>query len=259
MNRIIQADRVTVETLVQGYPGKTVCHGGLGWSTVALIRFTGHNVLLDVGSFGMRHTIRQHLAQRGLSVEDITDVVLSHSHYDHSVNWCTFPRARIHISGVELDWATQQPVGQTIVPEFYMRELAACPRLVRAEPGKQVVHGLTAHATPGHTPGHMVYVLETERFDVVFTGDAAKNRAELLCRRAGLTMDAAQSTDSIDQIWALWRRRANSVLVPGHDVPMVIHNGEPRYIWEREGGILAMFEDSIEQTRLFDLTATGVS
>ena len=27
----------SVDILVQGYPGKTVCHGGLGWSTVATI------------------------------------------------------------------------------------------------------------------------------------------------------------------------------------------------------------------------------
>lgn len=257
MNRVVQAGGASIETLVQGYPGKTVCHGGLGWSTVALIRLDRHKVLIDVGSFGMRHTILQHLARRSLTAEDITDVVLSHSHYDHSVNWCTFPEARIHISGVELDWATRQPVGKTIVPEFYMRELAACPRLARVRDGDEILPGLTAHATPGHTPGHLVFLLETDKFDVVFTGDAAKNRAEMLCRRAGLTMDAAQSTASIDHIWELWQRRPNSILVPGHDVPMVLRKGRPEYIWEREGGILAMFEDTIEQTRLFDLTGTA--
>ena len=27
-----------LDVLVQGYPGKSVCHGGLGWSTIALLR-----------------------------------------------------------------------------------------------------------------------------------------------------------------------------------------------------------------------------
>ena len=27
-----------LNVLVQGFPGKSVCHGGLGWSTIALIR-----------------------------------------------------------------------------------------------------------------------------------------------------------------------------------------------------------------------------
>ena len=29
---------IQVDLLIQGYPGKAVCHGGLGWSTVALVR-----------------------------------------------------------------------------------------------------------------------------------------------------------------------------------------------------------------------------
>jgi hypothetical protein len=28
----------SIDILVQGFPGKTVCHGGLGWSTVSLVR-----------------------------------------------------------------------------------------------------------------------------------------------------------------------------------------------------------------------------
>ena len=31
----------SIDILVQGFPGKTVCHGGLGWSTVALVRGRG--------------------------------------------------------------------------------------------------------------------------------------------------------------------------------------------------------------------------
>ena len=44
MNAPTQQPTITVggfsiDILVQGFPGKTVCHGGLGWSTVALVRF----------------------------------------------------------------------------------------------------------------------------------------------------------------------------------------------------------------------------
>ena len=30
-----------IEIAVVGYPGKSVCHGGLGWSTIALLRGYG--------------------------------------------------------------------------------------------------------------------------------------------------------------------------------------------------------------------------
>ena len=43
-----------IEIAVQGYPGKAVCHGGLGWSTIALLRGHGRVALIDTGSFGQR-------------------------------------------------------------------------------------------------------------------------------------------------------------------------------------------------------------
>ncbi len=254
MADVIKSGDFSFEVLVQGYPGKTVCHGGLGWSTIALLRTRSRTILIDVGSFSMRRILIERLAARGLSPEDVTDVLLTHSHYDHSVNWVTFPTARIHIAGAEMDWAEAQPFGHTIVPELYIRELLSCERLVRVKEGDEVVPELVAHATPGHTPGHLVYVLTAGDRDAIFTGDAAKNRAELLSRRADLTLDAAWSTESIKRIWDLWRKRPGSVLVPGHDVPMILRDGAPHYIAEREGGIRAMVGPELEQTRLFDLT-----
>ena len=40
----------SIDILVQGFPGKTVCHGGLGWSTVALVRGQGRVILIDAAS-----------------------------------------------------------------------------------------------------------------------------------------------------------------------------------------------------------------
>ena len=38
-----------IDVLIQGFPGRMVCHGGLGWSTVALVRGEGRVALVDVG------------------------------------------------------------------------------------------------------------------------------------------------------------------------------------------------------------------
>ena len=43
-----------LEVLVSGYPGKAVLHGGLGWSTVVLLRGHGRIVVLDGGGYGLR-------------------------------------------------------------------------------------------------------------------------------------------------------------------------------------------------------------
>jgi len=255
MSTPISTGGYEIDIVVQGFPGKSVCHGGLGWSSVVLLKGRGRVGLVDAGSFGMRRLLLQRLAKRGLKPADVTDVILTHSHHDHAVNWVMFRQARIVIGAQELAWSLEVPWGETPVAELYMRELKGWPTLRAAEDGAEVFPGLTAHVAPGHTPGSLVYVLEGEDRDVIFTGDAAKNRAELLSRKADATYDAKVTAASIETIWTLWRRRPGSILVPGHDVPMVQEDGVPRYIGAREAAIEAWFADDLEQTKLFALTA----
>jgi glyoxylase-like metal-dependent hydrolase (beta-lactamase superfamily II) len=244
-----------VDILVQGFPGKSVCHGGLGWSTIALIRGAGRTVLIDTGSFNMRRLIVAQLAERGLTPADVTDVILTHSHYDHSINWITFPNARVVIGNEELAWAAVQPVGHTLVPELYIRELTASPQLAVVKDGEEAVPGITAHLGPGHTPGCMMFHLHAPDRDVIFTGDAVKNRAEFLSGETDMTMDAAASRATVENAWAMWRARPGTIVVPGHDVPMVLENGRPTYIEGRRAGITAWFGDTLDSTTLFELTA----
>ncbi len=245
-----------VDVLVQGYPGKSVCHGGLGWSTIALLRGHGRVALVDAGAFGQRQPVIDRLAALGLTPGDVTDVLLTHSHWDHSVNWVMFPAAAVAIGGAELDWSLAEPWGTTPVPELYVRELAGSARLRRVRAGEAVLPGIVAHDAPGHTPGHLVFALDGGSRDVLFTGDAAKNRAELLSRTADMTYDPSISRASMEAIWALWRRRPGSILVPGHDVPMVLEDGAPSYLGPRAAAIQSWFADTLDQVTLFDLTGT---
>lgn len=242
-----------IEIAVQGYPGKSVCHGGLGWSTIALLRGHGRVALIDTGAFGQRNLIQARLAAHGLTPADVTDVLLTHSHWDHSVNWVMFPKAKVYIDGGELSWSLAEPWGTTPVPELYVRELDRSAQAVRIAPGAEVLPGITAHAAPGHTPGHLIFVLAGATRDVIFTGDAAKNRAEILSRTADMTYDQNISRRSIEAIWEIWRRRPGTILVPGHDVPMVLDGGEPRYLAERNAGIAAWFGSTLDQLKVFDI------
>jgi len=243
-----------IEIAVQGYPGKAVCHGGLGWLTIALLRGHGRVVMIDTGAFGQRQLVLDRLAANGLTPADVTDVVLTHSHWDHSVNWVMFPNACVLIDSDELAWSLKEPWGTTPVPELYVRELDRSPQLVRIGAGQQVLPGLTAHQAPGHTPGHLIFVLEGESRDIIFTGDAAKNRAEILSRSADMTYDQTVSRTSIEMIWGLWQHKPGTVVIPGHDVPMVLQDGEPVYIADRQGGIAAWFDTTLDQTIIFDIT-----
>ena len=96
-------------------------------------------------------------------------------------------------------------------------------------------------------------MLEGAAADIIFTGDAAKNRAEILSRTADMTYDqtsAAPRSSSSGRCG----ERSGTVLVPGHDIPMVLDQGEPRYLCPREGGIAAWFGATLDQLTLYDLT-----
>ena len=249
----MKIDEYDIDIIVQGFPGKSVCHGGLGWSSVVLLRAHGRILVVATGGFSMRTMLLKRFAERKVKPAEVTDLLLTHSHHDHSVNYPMFPSARIVIGAHELDWSLTVPWGETPVPEFYMRELKTYPKLHTAEEGEEVFPGITAHLAPGHTPGCLVYVLHAAERDVIFSGDAAKNRAELVSGTTDMTYDAAVSKASIDAIWTLWRKRPGNILVPGHDVPMVLENGKTKYIDKREAAISAWFGDDMETTTLFKL------
>jgi N-acyl homoserine lactone hydrolase len=203
----------------------------------------------------MRRTLIERLSQRGLKPADVTDMLLTHSHHDHSVNWTLFRGARIVIGAEELDWSLTVPWGETPVAELYMKELNTWPTLHTARDGEEVFPGMTAHIAGGHTPGHLVFVLRGADRDAIFTGDAAKNRAEMLCRAADMSYDPSVTAASIEMLCKLWRSRPGNILIPGHDVPMVLEaDGTTRYVGERDAAITGWFGDSIEQTTVFRLT-----
>ena len=55
-----------IDVLVQGFPGKAVCHGGLGWSTIALLRSGDRAILVDVGAFGIRKPLANRARRPGV-------------------------------------------------------------------------------------------------------------------------------------------------------------------------------------------------
>jgi N-acyl homoserine lactone hydrolase len=59
---------------------------------VVLLRAHDRIVLIDTGGFSMLAMLIKRFAERGLKPTDITDLLLTHSHHDHSVNGRCLPR-----------------------------------------------------------------------------------------------------------------------------------------------------------------------
>ena len=91
----------------------------------------------------------------------------------------------------------KEPRGSTPVPEHYVRELAGSPQLKRISYGDTVLPGMVAY----DAPGHLIFMLSGNDRDILFTGDAAKNRVERLTRTADMTYDASVTAASIESMW----------------------------------------------------------
>lgn len=244
-----------VVPLVQGYPGKGTEHGGLGWSSITMLVGAGRVTLVDTGGFGVRAVLAKRLAEHGVDPHEITDVLLTHAHYDHVASYPLFPHASVWISAAELEWAGRQPPSFTPLPELYVADLLTNPRTRRVERDGEILPGIEAIAVPGHTPGCLAYRVHQPEHHVLFTGDAAKNRAELLSCTADMSLDHEASGDSIRHINELWRESPGTVLIPGHDLPLRLGTGgRPEYVGRRGAGIYAWFGDDLRTTTRYDLT-----
>jgi glyoxylase-like metal-dependent hydrolase (beta-lactamase superfamily II) len=245
--------------LQQGYPGKSVYHGGLGWSTVALVRDGKHNVLLDTGHYMHRDVLAKRLSDAGLDFGDITAVAITHSHWDHCVNFAMFPKAEIFIGDAELKWAAEQPIGKYPIAEFHVEKLLTYKNVSRIGDGDVIVPGIEAIATPGHTPGHMAYVAQGARGEYIYTGDAIKNGAELCSQRVDMTLDLARSEETIRRVRERAASNPQNVIVFGHDRCCSFDGS---HVHEREPlrcALTARLGEGFDELTTFDLTRLGVT
>ncbi len=216
----------TLHSLVDGFPGKSSSHGAFGWSSLWLLQQGDRRVLVDAGPPAYIPLIHDGLAELGLTAADITDVLVTHLHWDHVGNFTMYPNATTWVGEEELAWAATQPAGTKFIPDLHIQELLRRTEGVeRMRDGQEVLPGITAIASPGHTPGHLAFHVETAERAHVFAGDAVKNVFELNTLQVDSTMDADASRASVDRLRSLVRD-TDGLLVPGHDVALGLDGGE---------------------------------
>jgi glyoxylase-like metal-dependent hydrolase (beta-lactamase superfamily II) len=130
------------------------------------------------------------LGELGVTPDDVTDIVLSHAHFDHmgSIGW--FPKARLHIQKQEiLSWIE----AMALPPQFGVLTAIINPDDLRRAFDASVEHrlnlvegdvddllpGLHVRLGKGHTMGQQFIVLETARGRIVISGDCIYARSNI--------------------------------------------------------------------------------
>lgn len=120
------------------------------------------------------------LAELGVAAADVTDVVLTHLHYDHAGNYDAFPNATFHLQDREMAHATGRHMGQAITRGPYeCEEVVGVVREVFGGHVKfhdgdaEIAPGISLHRIGGHAPGLQVVRVATARGPVVLASDAS--------------------------------------------------------------------------------------
>ena len=154
-----------------------------------LIRTGGKLVLVDVGcgdllgaSFGQ---LTKSLQNAGVQPEQIDAVLLTHMHPDHCGGLMrngkmVFPNATVYFAKAEGDfWLSEEHLKNAPAaykPYFQYAQNSVLPyvkagKVVAFNPGDNLFPGITAVGTPGHTPGHTSYAIESNGEKLLILGD----------------------------------------------------------------------------------------
>ena len=159
---------------------------------LTLLRDDDRVILFDAGAgpgfMPSAGALLESLDAAGVTPEAVTDVVFTHGHPDHlwgvldDFDDLVFPNARYHMGQVEWDYwrdpATVDTIGaaRAAFAVGAARRLAAIEdRVAHFSDGDEVLPGIMAQASFGHTPGHMSFLLGGGSDALMIGGDAIGN------------------------------------------------------------------------------------
>lgn len=159
---------------------------------VTLIRDGARTILFDCGSGSAFQPsagrLLDALSGEGLSPDDVTDLVFTHAHPDHlwgvldDFDEPLFLNAAHWIGREERDYWIDPETVDTIGDARASFAVGAARRLTAIEgvletfeDGDEILPGISAHLTPGHTPGHMSFEVSNGGQSAMIIGDAIAN------------------------------------------------------------------------------------
>ncbi|WP_070105633.1 N-acyl homoserine lactonase family protein [Burkholderia plantarii] len=163
------------------------------------------------------------LERVGIDAAKVSDVVITHMHYDHAGNFDLFSNARFHVQDLEMQYCTGRCMCHELLRRPFERQdvIAAVRhlydgRLVFHDGDAELAPGVSLHLIGGHTLGQQVVRVSTRRGHLVIASDGAHYWANIRERRPfPLVADVARMLEGYARIDAL--ADGPDHVIPGHD------------------------------------------
>lgn len=202
-----------------------------------LVQIRGQRVLIDAGAgvmsssfaFGRADSgaMLDVLAALGIRLDDIDVLAFTHLHFDHA-GWAfthgdrTFPKARYAMAAQEWAANADGPDDGVTTPRHVIDQLRSGQHdFDLFDDGEEIVPGVRALVSPGHTPGHTAYEITSHigRRLIAF-GDAFHRQSQVA------HPDWMSIADSDAPGVMAARRRLLSRLSEPHTVAFGVHFGD---------------------------------
>ena len=135
------------------------------------VKFGDKAVLFDSGLHD-GHIVSE-LAKNGIKPEDVKLILITHLHPDHfggltnDEGKAEFPNAELYVGKIERDYWVDDVKSEAVIETLKQYEKHIHLFMF----GDEVVEGVRAIDTAGHTPGHVSYLIECENEKLLVVGD----------------------------------------------------------------------------------------
>ncbi len=187
---------------------------------------------------------RDGLAMIGIDASTVSDVIVTHMHYDHVGTYADFPRAKFHLQEDEMDYATGKYMkygrfkhGYEIDDVVGMVRLVYDDRVLFHAGASELAPGISVHRIGGHTKGCQCVRVHTRRGWVVLASDCSHYYENLEKNRFYSSLfNVGEQADGFETMRALAASAGH--IVPGHD-PLVMQR-YPAPARELEGVVVRL-------------------
>jgi glyoxylase-like metal-dependent hydrolase (beta-lactamase superfamily II) len=227
-----------LDGLVKGAPkGQHIDIAMMFW----LLQGGERNILVDAGFFHEQFIkswkpvdyVRPSVAigRLGLKPEDITDIIVSHAHWDHMDGVALFPRARVWIQKAEFDYysipAHQKHTGVFPVDMAELDRLKAEHRLELVDgDNREILPGIRVYTGGRHTYASQYVGVETRKGTVIVASDNV-----YLYENLEKNLPIAETFDAAANLRAQHRMEklasSPNLIIPGHDPEVFIKFPKP--------------------------------